>query len=155
MVKMPVRGSQVHYAIPTITPDKMLLEYDVLKLVPEGGNWKNLPDEIQRSYMKKNYYNTGGRTGIARRMSWNEPCLTLLCSPSSLQTERCHPSETRPFTIREYARIQTFPDSYHFVGSIASQYKQIGNAVPVNLAYHIGLSLYKSLQEYYEYQKTP
>jgi DNA (cytosine-5)-methyltransferase 1 len=57
------------------------------------------------------------------------------------QTERCHPEETRPLTVREYARIQTFPDEWEFVGSAASQYKQIGNAVPVNLGYHIGRCL--------------
>jgi len=69
----------------------------------------------------------------------------LLCTPSQKQTERCHPLEERPLTVREYARIQTFDDNYEFVGSMASQYKQIGNAVPVNLAYHIGKSLYYAL----------
>jgi DNA (cytosine-5)-methyltransferase 1 len=71
----------------------------------------------------------------------NEPSLTLLTTPSQKQTERCHPIEDRPLNIGEYMRIQTFPDDYKFYGSITSKYKQIGNAVPVNLAYHIGLSL--------------
>ena len=57
------------------------------------------------------------------------------------QTERCHPLETRPLTVREYARIQTFPDNWVFEGKMDEQYKQIGNAVPVNLAYAIGRSL--------------
>jgi DNA (cytosine-5)-methyltransferase 1 len=61
--------------------------------------------------------------------------LTLTTSPCQKQTERCHPIETRPLNVREYARIQTFPDSYEFSGSIAKQYMQIGNAVPVNLAF--------------------
>jgi len=51
---------------------------------------------------------------MARRISWDEPCLTLTCSPAQKQTERCHPDETRPFQIREYARIQTFPDEWIF-----------------------------------------
>lgn len=72
---------------------------------------------------------------------WDEPSLTLTCAPAQKQTERCHPTETRPLTIREYARIQTFPDEWEFVGSMSSQYKQIGNAVPVNLGYHIGKCL--------------
>ncbi|MFN9607840.1 MAG: DNA cytosine methyltransferase, partial [Pseudanabaena sp.] len=67
--------------------------------------------------------------------------LTLTCSPAQKQTERCHPDETRPLTVREYARIQTFPDEWDFVGALTSQYKQIGNAVPVNLAYAVGQSL--------------
>ena len=57
------------------------------------------------------------------------------------QTERCHPIETRPLTVREYARIQTFPDSWEFCGNMSAQYKQIGNAVPVNLAAAVGRSL--------------
>jgi site-specific DNA-cytosine methylase len=60
-------------------------------------------------------------------------------------TERCHPKETRPLTVREYARIQTFPDDWEFIGSVSSQYKQIGNAVPVNLGYHVGLAARKIL----------
>ena len=79
-----------------------------------------------------------GKTGILKRLSMNEPCLTLLCSSSQKQTERCHPEETRPFTIREYARIQTFPNDFVFHGTKSSICKQIGNAVPINLAYYLG-----------------
>jgi DNA (cytosine-5)-methyltransferase 1 len=113
----------------------------VMELVPPGGYWRDLPDEVQREYMMKSYFLTGGKTGMARRMSWDEPCLTLTCSPAQKQTERCHPQETRPFTTREYARIQTFPDDWKFAGSQPSVYRQIGNAVPVNLAEALGLSM--------------
>jgi DNA (cytosine-5)-methyltransferase 1 len=50
-------------------------------------------------------------------------------------------------TIREYARIQTFPDRWKFIGSISSQYRQIGNAVPVNLAYHLGKCLIAMIEK--------
>lgn len=113
-------------------------KYEIMKLIPEGGYWRDLPEDIQRAYMGGSYYLGGGKTGMARRMSWDEPCLTLTCAPAQKQTERCHPEETRPLTVREYARIQTFPDKWKFAGSVSSQYKQIGNAVPVNLGYHIG-----------------
>lgn len=113
----------------------------VMRLIPEGGYWRDLPDSIQRSYMGASYFLGGGKTGMARRLAWDEPSLTLTCNPAQKQTERCHPSETRPLQVREYARIQSFPDDWSFAGSIASQYKQIGNAVPVNLAYHIGTSI--------------
>ena len=89
----------------------------------------------------------GGKTGIARRIAWDEACLTLTCSPAQKQTERCHPDETRPFQVREYARIQTFPDTWVFEGSMTQQYKQIGNAVPVNLAFALGTSLVQILNE--------
>jgi len=113
----------------------------VMKLVPEGGYWKDLPQHIQKKYMGGSYFLGGGKTGMARRLSWDEPSLTLTCNPAQKQTERCHPKENRPLNIREYARIQTFPDNWTFAGSVASQYRQIGNAVPVNLGFHIGRCL--------------
>lgn len=109
--------------------------------IPPGGCWVDLPVDLQREYMGKSFDSEGGRRGILKRLSMEDVSLTLLCSPSQKQTERCHPKETRPLTIREYARIQGFEDSYRFYGSIASQYKQIGNAVPINLAYHVGKSI--------------
>ena len=84
---------------------------------------------------------------MARRLSMDEPSLTLTCAPAQKQTERCHPYETRPLTIREYARIQTFPDDWAFSGSMTAQYKQIGNAVPVNLAWAVGRSLIRLFNE--------
>lgn len=122
---------------------------DVLNLVPQKGYWRDLPLEIQKEFMGGSFHLGGGKTGIARRIGWDEPCLTLTCSPAQKQTERCHPDETRPFTVREYARIQTFPDDWQFEGSIAQQYKQIGNAVPVNLGREIGYSIVKFLNNYY------
>jgi DNA (cytosine-5)-methyltransferase 1 len=122
---------------------------DVLKLVPQKGYWRDLPLDIQKDFMGGSFYLGGGKTGIARRIGWDEPCLTLTCSPAQKQTERCHPEETRPFTVREYARIQTFPDDWQFEGSVAQQYKQIGNAVPVNLGKEVGYSIIKFLNKYY------
>jgi DNA (cytosine-5)-methyltransferase 1 len=114
---------------------------EILSQVPAGGYWRDLPDDLQREYMKQSYFLGGGKTGMARRLSWDEPSLTLTCAPAQKQTERCHPDETRPLTIREYARVQTFPDDWAFSGSSTSQYKQIGNAVPVNLAHAVGRRL--------------
>lgn len=117
----------------------------IMAMVPPGGYWRDLPLDIQKDYMQKSFYLGGGKTGIARKISWDEPCLTLTCNPAQKQTERCHPDDIRPFTVREYARIQTFPDSWEFAGSLSAQYKQIGNAVPVNLAEEIGWSIIQSL----------
>jgi DNA (cytosine-5)-methyltransferase 1 len=119
----------------------------VMDLVPEGGDWRNLPEEYQRSYLGPSFFSGGGKTGMARRLAWDEPSLTLTCAPAQKQTERCHPDETRPLNVREYARLQTFPDSWKFPGSDASAYKQIGNAVPVNLAYYVGKAVEAMLQK--------
>jgi DNA (cytosine-5)-methyltransferase 1 len=125
----------------------------ILDMVPPKGYWRDLPIDVQKEYMGGSFYLGGGKTGMARRIGWDEPSLTLTCSPAQKQTERCHPEETRPFTVREYARIQTFPDDWKFAGSTAQQYKQIGNAVPVNLGQELGYSVVKFLNEYYSLSK--
>lgn len=120
---------------------------EIMKLIPAGGYWRDLPVALQKEYMAGSFHLSGGKTGMARRLSWDEPSLTLTCSPAQKQTERCHPYETRPLTVREYARIQTFPDEWQFQGSTNAQYKQIGNAVPVNLGYHVGRCLVAMLEK--------
>jgi len=119
---------------------------NIFKLVPPGGYWRDIDPAIAKEYMKSCWDMEGGRTGILRRLSLDEPSLTVLTSPSQKQTDRCHPIEARPFTVRENARCQTFPDDWEFVGSVGSQYKQVGNAVPVNLAYDIGLKIKEALE---------
>lgn len=119
----------------------------VMEMVPEGGDWRDLPEDVQREYMGRSFYLGGGKTGMARRLSMDEPSLTLTCAPAQKQTERCHPIETRPLTVREYARIQTFPDDWHFMGSMSDKYKQIGNAVPVNLAWAMGRALVRLMND--------
>lgn len=119
----------------------------IFEKIPQGGYWKNLSLEEQKLYMGAMFNSGGGKTGVLRRLSLDEASLTLLTSPSQKQTERCHPTETRPLNIREYARIQSFPDNWNFCGSVASQYKQIGNAVPVNLAFHVGLHIIKQIKK--------
>jgi len=117
----------------------------ILDLVPPGGCWVNLPLDIQKEYLGKSFFSGGGKRGMARRISWDEPCLTLTTSPAQKQTERTHPEETRPFTVREYARIQTFPDDWIFSGGVGAQYRQIGNAVPVKLAEEVGKKIIDAL----------
>ena len=112
----------------------------IFELVPA-----DIDPVIAKEYMKSCWDMEGGRTGILRRMSLDEPSLTVLTSPSQKQTERCHPLEARPFTVRENARCQTFPDDWEFCGNVSAQYKQVGNAVPVNLAYDIAKEIVHSL----------
>lgn len=144
---------------PVDVPDAPYQKYPekkqrVLSMVPEGGDWRDLPVEVQKEYMGASFYLGGGKTGMARRLSLDEPSLTLTCAPAQKQTERCHPTETRPLTVREYARIQTFPDEWKFSGNLAAQYKQIGNAVPVNLAWAVGRSIIRLLNQIDEIDKN-
>lgn len=119
----------------------------LFELVPPGGYWRDIDPELAKGYMKSCWNMGGGRTGILRRLSYDEPSLTVLTSPSQKQTERCHPSEARPFTVRENARCQSFPDEWEFCGNVMSQYKQVGNAVPVNLGYEVAKSIHVALDK--------
>jgi len=113
----------------------------IMELVPPGGCWQDIPIDIAKEYMGASWYLEPigkGKTGILRRFSTNEPCYAVMTSPSGRYTERCHPLEIRPFSYRENARFQAFPDEWMFTGSLASRYKQVGNAVPVSLARAIG-----------------
>ena len=112
-----------------------------LRLVPEGGNWRSLPEEMIEEAMGGAYRSGGGKVGFYRRLSYSEPCPTLVTSPVQKATMMCHPVQDRPLSIREYARIQQFPEEWVFTGTVASQYRQIGNAVPVGLAEQIGKAI--------------
>ncbi len=118
----------------------------LFELVPAGGYWRDIDPTLAKAYMKSCWDMEGGRTGILRRLSMDEPSLTVLTSPSQKQTERCHPLEARPLTVRENARCQSFPDNWEFCGRVMSQYKQVGNAVPVNLGYEVANMIYEALE---------
>lgn len=109
-----------------------------LRMVPEGGNWRDLPDDVIEKAMGGAYRSGGGKVGFYRRLSYSQPSPTVVTSPVQKATMMCHPTKDRPLSIKEYARIQQFPDDWIFSGTTASKYKQIGNAVPVGLAEAIG-----------------
>lgn len=109
-----------------------------LELIPEGGNWRNLPDDILREAMGGAYTSGGGKVGFYRRLAYNQPSPTLVTSPIQKATMMCHPVKNRPLSVKEYARIQQFPEHWIFTGSLVAKYRQIGNAVPVGLAEALG-----------------
>ncbi|MHB1015483.1 MAG: DNA cytosine methyltransferase [Desulfurivibrionaceae bacterium] len=104
-----------------------------LEMVPPGSNWRSLPVEIQKESMGKAWHAKGGRSGWWRRLTFDLPAPTLVTMPNHASTSLCHPNETRALSIREYARIQEFPDDWQFSGSVTEQYTQVGNAVPARL----------------------
>jgi DNA (cytosine-5)-methyltransferase 1 len=114
---------------------------EVLNLIPEGGNWRSLPPEIAEVAMGGAWKSGGGKVGFFRRLNGAEPSPTLVTSPIQKATMLAHPTEPRPLSVRDCALIQGFPDGWVFEGNLTSQYKQIGNAVPVPLGRAIGLML--------------
>ena len=124
-------------------PERRLKYYRMLE---EGQNWKNLPEELQKEALGKAYYLGGGKTGFLRRLAWEQPSPTLVTDPTMPATDLAHPNKDRPLSVQEYKRIQEFPDDWHIFGSIKEQYRQIGNAVPISLGYAIGKQLVSLLQ---------
>lgn len=119
---------------------------DFLKLVPPGSNWRSLPVDIQKESMGKAWYAKGGRSGWWRRLTYDLPSPTLITMPNHASTSLCHPIETRALSVREYARIQEFPDHWVFSGSTSQKYAQIGNAVPLRLGKIAGEVIFEAHQ---------
>lgn len=112
-----------------------------LNLVPEGGNWRDLPPHLVKAAMGGAYESGGGKVGFYRRLSYSQPSPTVVTSPVQKATMMCHPTKSRPLSVKEYKRIQQFDDDWILTGTIASKYRQIGNAVPVGLAKAIGKAI--------------
>lgn len=109
-------------------------EAEIARYIPEGGNWQNIPLDISDTRLT-NIRATGGRTTYYGRLSWDKPSYTIATYFNRVGNGcNLHPSQNRVMSNREAARLQSFPDNFIFRGSKASQYKQIGNAVPPLLA---------------------
>jgi DNA (cytosine-5)-methyltransferase 1 len=118
-----------------------------LELIPEGGNWRDLPRRRQRHAVGAAYRSWGGRSGFLRRLAWDRPAPTLTSRPDSSATLLCHPTELRVLSIRECARLQQFPDRWEFAGARPQQYVQVGNAVPLGVGRAIGEALRKTMRK--------
>lgn len=114
---------------------------ELMKDVPPGGNWRDLPPSVQRRAMGKAADSWGGRSGFYRRLDWNAPTPALTTNPTSRATMFVHPELDRPLSVREYARLQGFPDDWSFEGGVHDRYVQIGNAVPLAVSEAIGREL--------------
>lgn len=126
------------------------------KAVPPGGNRfdliKNRRDLAPKCWLKK----TTGSTDVFGRMRWDQPAPTIRTEFFKPEKGRyLHPAAHRPITIREAARLQTFPDAFVFVGSNVQVAKQIGNAVPVTLAERIAIQVRSTLASGAKKRKKP
>ena len=109
-----------------------------MKYVPQGGNWKDVPPELwdtQRDNRHSSAY---------KRLSFNEPSITI----DTGHMNYFHPIFHRVPTVRESARLQSFPDSFIFCGNQGEQYRQVGNAVPPLMAKEIAKEIMRILKEH-------
>ncbi len=117
-----------------------------LPFLGPGENWRDLPQEDWPEAMGGALEASGGRVGFYRRLAWDEPSPTLTTCPTMPATLLAHPTALRPLSVREYARLQTFPDDWVFCGSLAEQYRQIGNAVPAEFGRVIGEHILRPIE---------
>lgn len=110
----------------------------LLSHLKAGENWRNLPKELHRAALGAAADTWGGRSGFCRRLAWDSPAPTLTTDPIGRAATLCHPTELRPLSVQEYARLQQFPDGWKFAGLTSQKYIQIGNAVPAGLGLMIG-----------------
>ena len=104
------------------------------KFIPPGGNWQDIPDYLMRNYKnKKNCH-----TGIYKRLKWNEPSIVI---SNFRKCMLIHPEQDRGLSVREAARLQSFPDRYIFYGTSGAQQQQVANAVPPLLAKSITVAI--------------
>lgn len=115
----------------------------MVRSVPPGGNWKNIPSNIPSKRLEQ-IRSSGGRTTLYGRLSFEKPSYTITTyfnRPGN--GTYIHPIHNRVISAREAARFQSFPDSYVFKGSKGSLCKQIGNAVPPLLAFSLATQIKK------------
>lgn len=111
------------------------------RAIPKNGSRKDLPEELQMACWRRH---TTGAMDVLGRLSWDKPSVTLRTEFTKPEKGRfLHPEQHRALTIHEGARIQGFPDTYEFVGSLTEITKQIGNAVPIPLGRALGQHIAK------------
>ena len=109
-----------------------LINLERLRHIPPGGAWTDIPFELLPAGMKK--ARTSDHTKRYGRLEWGSLACTMLTKCDPHWGAVFHPDQQRTFSVRETARIQSFPDRYRFLGNKGSQFEQVGNAVPVLLA---------------------
>ncbi len=125
-------------------PDRRL---EFFRKLSPGQNWRDLPEDDQRAAMSDAVRDAeGGKCGFYRRLAWDEPCPTLVSMPNMPATDLCHPEALRPLSVEEYRRLQGFPDEWQVCGDLVSQYRQLGNAVPVLLGKAVGLAILEHMR---------
>lgn len=116
-----------------------------MDLIPEGGDWRALPEGLQKEAMGNAYYSWGGRRGFLRRLRWDRPSPTLVSTPDMKACSLAHPEFPRPLSVPEYLRLQAFPDSWILPGTTPTRYRLVGQAVPVGLSFAIASRLFGEL----------
>jgi DNA (cytosine-5)-methyltransferase 1 len=115
-----------------------------LKHIPVGGSWRDIPFNLLPAGLKR--ARRSDHTKRYGRLDPKELCSTIMTKCDPHWGSFFHPYQERIISVREAARIQSFPDKYMFTGNMTEQYEQVGNAVPPLLARAVGLSIQNMLE---------
>ncbi len=119
-----------------VAPKLGAVNVERLKHIPPGGSWRDIPFELLPNGMKR--AKRSDHTKRYGRMTWDGLSCTVLTKCDIHWGAYIHPEQDRAISVREAARLQSFPDSFVFSGSKTEQYVQVGNAVPPLLGKAIG-----------------
>lgn len=133
----PIKAGETHPKLPQHRAAKLSpLNLQRIRKTPEGGSWKDWPSELRPNCHKSDFT---GFTDVYGRLHWNAPAPALTTRCISYSNGRFgHPEQDRAISVHEAALLQTFPPEFKFEGNMQSQARQIGNAVPVQLAQRFG-----------------
>lgn len=145
-------GDAIDPALGFVDSDPSIMNFSERKLkylsmVPEGGNWRSLPEDVQKESMGKSWYLKGGRSAYWRKLSYRFPSPTVVTMPNHAGTSMCHPKELRAISVGEAAAIQEFPSTWEFQGTTSAKFRQVGNAVPTRLGKVAGLVIQQLLEQ--------
>lgn len=137
LMRLRVKGRRlVQGNLVTVNADYILERY---KYIPGGGNWQSIPGSLMRNYSDRDRCHTG----IYHRLRCNQPAKVI---GNFRKNMLIHPRHNRGISVREAARLQSFPDDYVFLGSIGFQQQQVADAVPPLLAQVVANSILRSKQ---------
>ena len=131
---MRVNKKKVTQNFVTKNSNLVIERYEHIK---QGGNWQDIPDHLMNNYKD----HTRCHHGIYRRLKENEPAMVIANYRKSMLI---HPTENRGLSVREAARLQSFPDDYEFIGPLIHQQQQVGDAVPPLLAQEVFTQIMKN-----------
>jgi DNA (cytosine-5)-methyltransferase 1 len=136
--KMRADSANVGNNLVTLNGELVLKRY---KHIPQGGNWRDIPDELMQNYADKERCHNW----IYRRLPADKPSVTITNFRKNMLI---HPHEDRGLSVREAARLQSFPDSYRFSGGILHQQQQVADAVPPLMAEALAREVMRALESY-------
>jgi len=144
----PIEAGEIHPVVPNHRAAKLSpLNLKRIKATPPGGSRADWPEKLHLACHKRNGYS--GHTDVYGRMKWDGTATGLTTRCISLSNGRYgHPEQHRAISVREAASLQTFPEDFEFFGSLNSQARQIGNAVPVLLAEKFGRHILDHFERY-------